>query len=81
MAKYEIKDGIAIIPKGTQKIEDRAFSWCKELTSVTIPDSVTEIGDGAFAGCYSLTSVTIPDSVTEIGNSAFINSPKVRLLN
>lgn len=42
MAKYEIKDGIAIIPEGTQKIEDRAFSWCKELTSVVIPDSVTE---------------------------------------
>lgn len=39
MAKYEIKDGIAIIPEGTQEIEDRAFSWCKELTFVTIPDS------------------------------------------
>lgn len=52
MAKYEIKDGIAIIPKGTQEIEDRAFAGCKELTFVTIPDSVTEIGKWAFADYF-----------------------------
>lgn len=52
MAKYEIKDGIAIIPEGTQKIENRAFAGCKELTFVTIPDSVTEIGKWAFADYF-----------------------------
>lgn len=45
MAKYEIKDGIAIIPEGTQEIDEFAFFRSKELTYVTIPDSVTEIGE------------------------------------
>ena len=52
-------------------ISDYAFSWCENLTSVTIPDSVTSIGYSAFSGCTSLTSITIPNSVTSIGYSAF----------
>ena len=48
-----------------------AFSYCKGLTSVTIPDSVTSIGYEAFFYCTGLTSVTIPDSVTSIGYEAF----------
>ena len=39
MAKYEIKDGVGIIPEGTTKIEDHAFDNCAELTSITIPDT------------------------------------------
>ena len=48
-----------------------AFSYCRNLTSVTISNSVTSISDGAFYYCSSLTSVTIPSSVTTIGSSAF----------
>ena len=51
-------------------IDERAFSWCTGLTSVTIPNSVTSIGIGAFEYC-DLTSVTIPESVTTIDNYAF----------
>ena len=29
-------------------IGDRAFYWCTDLTSVTIPNSVTSIGDNVF---------------------------------
>ena len=32
-------------------IEEKAFSNCKNLTSVTIPDGVTSIGEDAFANC------------------------------
>ena len=55
------------------KIGDKAFWYCKTLSSITIPDSVTSIGLGAFYQCTSLTSVTIGNSVTSIGNSAFYN--------
>ena len=54
-------------------IGDRAFSWCKRQTSVTIPNSVTSIGEYAFHWSSGLTSVTIGNSVTEIGWGAFYN--------
>ena len=47
MARYEIKDGVGIIPEGTTVVEEEAFEKCTELTSVVIPDSVTEIGNSA----------------------------------
>jgi len=47
MAKYEIKDGVGIIPEGTTAILPKAFdAWMyseceKDLKKVSIPDSVT----------------------------------------
>lgn len=66
MAQFEIRDGVAIIPKGTMTIRHRAFSGCKELQSVVIPESVLEIGKEAFSDCSSLESITIPESVTKM---------------
>ena len=63
------------------KIGKSAFSWCKALTSVTIPNSVTEIGDSAFSECYALKSINIPNSVTEIGNYAFSGCEALTSIN
>lgn len=52
-------------------IGDHAFSWCTDLTEITIPESVTSIGDHAFSGCLSLTQIAIPEGVTSIGGYAF----------
>ena len=52
-------------------IGDRAFGWCSELTSITLPESLTSIGDWAFSGCENLTSINIPEGVTSIGYRAF----------
>src|SRR5262245_26364922 len=43
-------------------VENSAFSYCANLTSVTVPNSVTWIGREAFAYCTSLTNVTISSS-------------------
>ena len=59
MAKYEIIDGVGIIPQGVTTIEDEAFWGCANLTSIVIPDSVTEIGECAFYGCYALEKICV----------------------
>ncbi len=53
-------------------IDQRAFSGCAYLRSVTIPLTVRSIGAYAFYACTGLTGfVTIGENVEEIGSSAF----------
>ncbi|MBE6578074.1 MAG: hypothetical protein E7653_08080 [Ruminococcaceae bacterium] len=45
------------------KIDDNAFTNCKELVSVTIPSTVKTVGTGAFRGCEKLVAVNVsPDN-------------------
>ena len=67
----------AVVEKGVITLGTFTFSYCYNLSSVSIADSVTSIHKGAFMFLSSnLKSVTIPKSVTEIqqrglsGNSA-----------
>ena len=50
---------------------ESCFSYCRGLTSITIPSSVTSLGGGCFYACRGLTSITIPSSVTSLGNYCF----------
>ena len=52
-------------------IGDKAFYYCRGLTSLTLPDGITSIGYCAFYGCSGLTSLTLPDDITSIGSWAF----------
>ena len=53
------------------EIGENAFSFSRNLTSVSLPNSVIKIGDCAFQECSQLKSIVIPNSVEEIGNHAF----------
>jgi hypothetical protein len=73
---YTGPGGAVTIPDTTNgypvtTIGSGAFTYCTNLTSVTIPNSVTAIGDQAFFHCSRLTSVMFPNSVTNIGDEAF----------
>ena len=63
-----IKDGVTYT---VTSIENMAFYYCEELTSVKIPETVTTIGQSAFYHCEGLESLVIPNSVTSIGDNAF----------
>ena len=65
VAKNNSANGDIVIPASVTynsvtysvtSIGNSAFSYCKKLTSITIPNSVTSIGDYAFSGCTGLTS-------------------------
>lgn len=59
------------IPDSVTSIGNDAFSYCTNLTNITISDSVKDIGEYAFCRCKNLTSITIPDGVTSIENFTF----------
>ena len=70
-----------VIPNGTTKIGNSAFSRYENLYNIIIPNSVTAIGEEAFYVCSNLKSITIPDSVRIIKNSAFSNCKKLLNIN
>ena len=71
MAKYEIINGVGIIPEDETIVKAEAFSGCEDLTSIVIPSSITEIRFKAFSCCSNLESITIPKSVTSISSDSF----------
>ena len=81
-AFYEC-DGLTsvIIPNTVRDIEDYAFSYSADLTSVPLGNNVTTIGNDAFSGCYSLSSINIPDSMKTIGGFAFANCKSLASIN
>ena len=74
----EGKSGDIIIPDGVTTIQNHAFQYCKNLTSIVIPDSVTSINGGAFYDCNSLTHVTLSDNLTSISSNTFGNCSSLK---
>ena len=64
--------GALSFQEGTRVIAGKAFYYCTELTSITIPNSIVSIGYAAFFNCSSVVGeLIIPNSVTCIGEAAF----------
>jgi len=78
--KYEVKDGVGIIPEGTTKIVDYAFCNCNDLLSISIPDSITEIGMSPFSSCANLHTVELPNSITDLKKCRFSNCTSLKTI-
>lgn len=52
-------------------IDQDAFYYREQLTSITLPETIESIGSSAFQSCSKLTSIVIPDSVKIISNYTF----------
>ncbi|MCF0219736.1 MAG: leucine-rich repeat domain-containing protein [Muribaculaceae bacterium] len=63
------------------EIGNKAFYYCADLTSVTIPETVTIIDNNAFYKCTSLTSMNIPNSVVTIRESVFYGCECLEYVN
>ncbi len=71
------KEGPYTIPTAVQRIREKAFQSCANLTSVTVPSSVQEIGSDAFSFCPALKSVVLQDGVKVVGSGAFSLCPEL----
>ena len=60
------------------KIGAKAFAYCDELKSVSLPQTLTQMDEYAFTNCLSLTNIKIPDSVKRMsyGDFGYCNNLK-----
>lgn len=56
---------------GLTSIDESAFQFCSNLTSVTFPNTVSTIGNAAFWWCQKLSNVILSNSLTNIGTNTF----------
>lgn len=67
------KTGAINISNGVKIIEDGAFFFCENISSLSIPNSITSFGASAFANCTGLISViNFASTPQNISTDAFI---------
>ncbi len=63
--------GSVSVPEGVEHIEDRAFSNCYMMLTLSLPSSLREIGWRAFGECMMLSRIDISEGLTTLGGEAF----------
>lgn len=71
LAFYKCENLSYINLLGVNRIDYKAFAYCKNLSNISFSKELTTISDFAFENCTSLYSIEIPQSVTKIGKRAF----------
>ncbi len=59
------------LPDSVTTIENRAFSQCRALETLSLSDSLTSLGEYAFYYCIALKEIELPDSLTAVSGRAF----------
>jgi hypothetical protein len=57
-----------------------AFSFCYDLSNVTLGSSLDEISDGCFASCSSLESIELNEGIVRIGVQAFEDNTSLQTI-
>jgi hypothetical protein len=63
-----------VISDGITAIGSNSFTFCQNVTQVSLPAGLLSIGKNAFWGCESLTGISLPDSLEYMGTCAFFGS-------
>lgn len=80
ISKTEYYKGDIVIPETVSNdgniykvtsIGSRAFAFCTQLASISLPSSIVVIEDAAFLDCHSLTDIDLPEGLKVIGAFAF----------
>jgi hypothetical protein len=67
------KSASYFVPDGVKSIGNSAFSFCENLTAITLPEGLESIGNSAFLFCENLTSITLQKGLKSIEDSAFLS--------
>lgn len=60
-----------ILPNSVTSIDESAFTYCKNLTSISFGNNVEVIGNSAFESCTKLSSIVLPKTLNKVGSSIF----------
>lgn len=80
ISKTEYYKGDIVIPETVNhdgntyqvtSIGAKAFAFCTQLTSISLPCSIVKIEGAAFLDCYSLTEIDLPEGLKVIGCFSF----------
>lgn len=61
------------IPKGVKTLGYASFSYCSQLSKVTLSTSITDLGEYTFENCTSLKEIAIPNQLKYIRKGCFSN--------
>lgn len=75
----EMQMNAVILPSNLRVIGDRAFRYCKELTSINLPSTLKKIGEGAFVNNSKISISELPDGIETLGAYAFQNASALSL--